>query len=414
MSLLMLLVLSSLQAQRRKGATQNKPKLPDKNLQEALATYNFTEAEQLLNDEIEILQKSKQPTTEQEQKLLWLQKAQIKLNAVEQVTYVDSIVVPLNRVLDHIPLSPESGRVMRTNDYFGTTDNKGCTLFQSQMGDQIIFAQNNGKGMLNLYEQTIYSDGSKSNAEPLAGLFDDKENQNYPFVMTDGTTIYFAAQGPESLGGYDIFMSRYDAELHRYLTPENIGMPFNSPANDYLYIVDENNHLGWFVTDRNQPAGKVCIYAFIPNDTRKVYVPEEMEIEKLRRLGRLTSIKETWSDANEVRRAQFRLREAKNTKHTENEHEFEFIVTDKQIYHQRKDFRSQQALQLFDLRVKNMDELYKATTTLSRLRTNYYNASEAQRVQLKGEILMLEKSEESLMKQIKHQENEIRRLELGL
>ena len=139
-----------------------------------------------------------------------------------------------------------------------------------------------------------------------------------------------------------------------------------------------------------------------------------MESEKLRRLARLTSIKETWNDGNEVRAAQFRLREAKNTKQTENEHEFEFIVTDNQIYHKRDDFRSIQALQVFDQRVKNLDELYKVTKTLARMRNNYHNSSQAQRTQMKEEILTLEKNEESLMKQIKQQEQEIRKLELGL
>ena len=31
-----------------------------------------------------------------------------------------------------------------------------------------------------------------------------------------------------------------------YLVPENVGMPFNSPYNDYMYVIDEYNNLGWF------------------------------------------------------------------------------------------------------------------------------------------------------------------------
>lgn len=29
-------------------------------------------------------------------------------------------------------------------------------------------------------------------------------------------------------------------------------MPFNSPANDYMYAEDDINNIGWFVADRNQ------------------------------------------------------------------------------------------------------------------------------------------------------------------
>lgn len=416
LAMLLLLTLTDVQAQRSKSKTKKEPEsqLPYTKAEEALAAYDFETAEQLLNKEIEKLNKSKQSTTEQEKKLQWMRKAQIKLNAVEQVTFIDSLVVPRDEVLRHIHLSPECGTISKYAVFFNTQDSMDCTVFQSQMGDQIFYAQPDEKKVLNLYSQTLYSDGSKSEIELLEGISDEENHQNYPFMLTDGTTMYFASQGTESLGGYDIFMSRYDADEHHFLPPENIGMPFNSTANDYLYAIDETNHLGWFVTDRNQPADKVCIYVFIPNETRRVYVPEELETEKLRQLAHLTSIKETWKNANEVRGAQYRLNEVKNTQEAENKHEFEFIVTDNQIYHQRSDFRSEQALQVFEQRAKNLDELHKVSKTLSRLRTNYLNSSQTQRAQMKEEILTLEKSEESLMEQIKKQEKKIRKLELGL
>ena len=45
--------------------------------------------------------------------------------------------------------------------------------------------------------------------------------------------------------------------------PENVGMPFNSPYNDYMYVIDEFNDLGWFASDRYQPEGKCAsMYSF--------------------------------------------------------------------------------------------------------------------------------------------------------
>lgn len=46
-------------------------------------------------------------------------------------------------------------------------------------------------------------------------------------------------------------------------------MPFNSPANDYMYAIDEFNNIGWFASDRYQPDNKVCIYVFVPNSSKK-------------------------------------------------------------------------------------------------------------------------------------------------
>ena len=48
-------------------------------------------------------------------------------------------------------------------------------------------------------------------------------------------------------------------------------MPFNSPANDYMYAIDEFNNIGWFASDRYQPDNKVCIYVFVPNSSKEVY-----------------------------------------------------------------------------------------------------------------------------------------------
>ena len=38
------------------------------------------------------------------------------------------------------------------------------------------------------------------------------------------------------MGGYDIFVTRYNSDTDNYLNPENVGMPFNSPFNDYMAL----------------------------------------------------------------------------------------------------------------------------------------------------------------------------------
>ena len=102
---------------------------------------------------------------------------------------------------------------------------------------------------------------------PVAG-FDTGGNDDFPFLLSDGTTLYFASDGEGSIGGYDIFVSRMNTEDGCFLRPDNLGMPFNSPANDYMMAINEVANLGWFASDRNQPQGKVCVYVFVPNDKR--------------------------------------------------------------------------------------------------------------------------------------------------
>ena len=87
---------------------------------------------------------------------------------------------------------------------------------------------------------------------------DGDDAQNYPFMLSDGITLYYAAQGEESIGGYDIFVTRYDMDEKKFLYPENLGMPFNSPANDYMLAIDEFNQL--MVRVRPEPTGEQGVY----------------------------------------------------------------------------------------------------------------------------------------------------------
>ncbi len=68
--------------------------------------------------------------------------------------------------------------------------------------------------------------------------------------LTDGITIYYASDGDKWIGGYDIFRHPLQYEYDTYLMPENVGMPFNWPYNDYMFVIDEFNNLGRLASDR--------------------------------------------------------------------------------------------------------------------------------------------------------------------
>ena len=381
---------------------------------QALAAYDFETAESMLNADITELKRKKLPTIEQEEKLQWLRKAQTKMNAVERVTFIDSLIVPRSEAIKHIHLSPECGTLHKYSDFFGDDDMMDCTVFLSEMGDQLYYAQPDTFDHLKLYTQDLFSDKTTSEPKLAAGISDNEETQNYPFMMADGTTIYFAAQGSESLGGYDIFMSRYDAEQHRFLSPENIGMPFNSPANDYLYAIDEYSNLGWFVTDRNMPDDKVCIYIFIPNETRQVYLPSEMGNDTLRHLALIHCIRDTWVNEKAVRGAQFRLREVRTQKQAKQKPEFDFIITDNRVYHMATDFKSPEARELLNTWKGNRESLASLQKQLNKLREKYHRTPSMQRSSMEEEIKALEQKEENLVYQIKKIQGEIRQAEIGL
>ena len=62
-------------------------------------------------------------------------------------------------------------------------------------------------------------------------------------------------------------MARRNAD-NGFLEPVNLGMPYNSPFNDYMMAIDEYTGVGWFASDRNRIPGKVTGYVFVPSEMR--------------------------------------------------------------------------------------------------------------------------------------------------
>jgi hypothetical protein len=232
-------------------------------------------------------------------------------------------------------------------------------------------------------------------------------------MMPDGMTLYLAAKGTESIGGYDIFMTTYDAAEGRFLKPENIGMPFNSTANDYLFAIDEYNQLGFFASDRNQPDSLVCVYTFIPAKKYLTYDESQYTPEQIASYARIDSISMTWDDKLALQKAVKRLKQAK--KHSASAMAaFDFVINDRLTYTSAKDFRSPTAANHYRELLKARERLSTLEADLQKSRDRYVRADENGRSLLRDIILHNEEQSltlrnniHTLEKQIRNEENNI-------
>lgn len=341
--------------------------------------YKFEDAIKCYEDYISELTKRKR-STEEAEALLEKTKANFRmLKGVEKVCIIDSFVVDKQRFLSAYKISPESGKLFMYNNFFQTDKEPEATVYKTELGNKIYYSELQSNGKFNILSSNkIQNEWSKG--ESLSGSFDQAANSSFPYVLTDGITLYYAADGENSMGGYDIFVTRYNTESNSYLTPENIGMPFNSPYNDYMYVIDEFNNLGWFASDRYQPEGKVCIYVFVPNQTKRVYNYESMNPLKVIHLAQIHSLKETWSDKNIVADAKVRLQTAFSEKpQVERSYDFEFVINDQKTYHQLSDFKSVKAKTLFSQYRQSERDLRQQQHKLRDLRTQYARTNDKSR-----------------------------------
>lgn len=407
-------------AQKRRVAKA--PAIPTMELaRQAMAAYDFDRAEEALTKEIAALKKKKQSTLHAENLLHAAIQGRSKLHATERITIIDSVVCAADDALQAIRVSRENGRIDTYASTYHTTDSLGATLYENELANKRYLAvatpPTPEDSIASLHLAVSDKIGEQwSTPVALTGLNDDDLSQNFPFLLSDGITLYYAATGPESMGGYDIFVSRADGEDGSFLSPENVGFPFNSPANDYLLVIDEFNQLGWFVTDRRQPEGQVCVYTFIPNATREVYGDDVTE-EELRSRARISAISDTWSltDENEMNAARQRLADLREGKR-ENKAvrpDFQFVIDDQRTYAHLDDFKSTTARAKMQQWMQLSKNCETDATMLQRLRDNYATASAAQRVQLRQTILQLESSNETHLQQLRQLEKEIRNSEIS-
>ncbi len=393
-----------------------KPKDPLLNQYQAIclgelcySNYQFDESIIQLQKCIENPKADPELKRKAEKRLLQSETAARLMRGVEKVQIIDSLVVDKANFMQFYNLSQESGSVESSDHFFKRTNGGFSSVYQNQRKDKIYFAEkNNGTGY-QLYTQNRLMD-TWSEKTPLAETINSTANENFPFVLSDGTTLYFASDNESSMGGYDIFVTRYNLANDSYLAPENVGMPFNSIYNDYLLAIDEQNNVGWFASDRYQPKDKVVIYIFIPNESKKVY--ENETPEKLARLAQIRSIKDSWiKGANYtalLKKVHNQNNSGKGILNTKTA--FRLVINDNKIYHSWADFKNEEAKTAFREAMQSADQLLKVQKKLDGLRNEYTSAKQNQREKIADAILTLEKSVEEL--QTKQKEMELKAINL--
>uniref|UniRef100_UPI00131AB4F2 hypothetical protein n=1 Tax=Brumimicrobium mesophilum TaxID=392717 RepID=UPI00131AB4F2 len=111
-----------------------------------------------------------------------------------------------------------------------------------------------------IFYRTRKKDGSWSEEQLVNGKINTEYNEAFPFMHSSGRYLYFSSEGHKSMGGYDIFRSKYDSVSNSFLEPENMNISISSTDNDYLYIVDSLEKYAYFASQRGSELDMVHVY----------------------------------------------------------------------------------------------------------------------------------------------------------
>lgn len=115
--------------------------------------------------------------------------------------------------------------------------------------EMLFFASNmpGGQGGMDIWQGLLV--GNKlGELKPLGAAVNTPGNEVTPYFDATDSTLYFSSDFLPGLGGYDLFKCRYSTAAPG--KPENMGPPFNGPANDLYPAYDGKSRQGWFTSNR--------------------------------------------------------------------------------------------------------------------------------------------------------------------
>lgn len=329
------------------------------------------------------------------------------LERIEQITIIDSIAVDADKFFEIYRLPEASGKLLPPDSIpFADCREDATVAFTNENRDFMMWAQTDSSGYTRLAESILLTDGQWSRPVFSPEELSEGGDADFPFMMSDGTTLYYASDGDESIGGLDIFVATRDSSTGEYLQPRNIGMPYNSPYDDYMLAIDELNGIGWWATDRNLLEGKVTVYVFLVNDIRQNINNEDYDEVELIDIARIASFKDSQTDEEQTKKAEEALavtagmnRESKKRKI-----EFRLPASGGRLYTSYEALPDENARTKMRSYLKQQEEFDAYLTKLSDARRKY---SSSPTKAMAAEIDRMEKESESHAKNLKESRNEL-------
>lgn len=399
------LIFSTVNAQEKKdslASPKTYPLLHEQHTEYSsmIKNLHYEDAIKAVNTKINEAKRKKQDVSALEEQLELLENGLYALQATNKIVFIDSVVVNKAELLSAYKFDEELGTVSFSAD-------KELSSFTNELGNFTYRTEKDKEGNIAIYSYYI-EDGKSTNKAPLCGI-ELSGDMNYPFLLSDGSTLYFASRDTEGLGNYDLYVTRFDKEDGTYLQPTNLGFPFNSYANDYLMIVDDDLGIGWFASDRYQPAGKVCVYTFLKPNSRHTYDFETDSHAEIINAARISSIRNTWKGHDDdIRKArqELALKLSQNQGTNPKSYDFTFVVNDTHVYHFLSEFKNKEAKSKFSTYLSKQNELDHLLSTLSQLRLN------AKGETIRKQISDMERQVPALSSEIERLKKEVRQLEL--
>ena len=159
-------------------------------------------------------------------------------------------------------------------------DAAGDPVYAPKGGRSILFSAPDATGARNLYV-TFDRDTAWTLPALLGETVLSAGNEIFPLLSDDGQTLYFASDGLQGIGGYDLYQARWDESTHSWGEAVNLGYPYSSPADDLLLMHTDDGRYTLFASNRDCSADSVYLYVLEGVDAPRAPQPDPDALARL-------------------------------------------------------------------------------------------------------------------------------------
>jgi len=322
-----------------------------------------------------------------------------------QVRVIDKYRVTPDSLLTVYNPSKEVGTIQRNRSFFESDIDPDGVLYRTERGDEVFFSVTNSNNKEKLFKMERLLDGW-SEMGALSGL-ESESNDQMPVMMTDGTTLYFTSDRPGGMGGFDIYRTTYDLESKTFTEPVNLGVPFNSPFDDYLFVGDEFRKRAWFASNRETSKDSLVVYEILWDESViRSFAQNTEEIRKVASLKvdkSLSRLRDNVTSAG-VSKSTFSV--------TREEKKFEFLVNDSLKYTQWEHFRSEEARKMYHAALAIEHQKDSLAEKMASLRKDFQKAkTDDDRNNIIADVLKIERVVYNMEDDLEVRYDKVRRTE---
>lgn len=155
----------------------------------------------------------------------------------------------------------DNGKWVLTPPEFTGESGERSYMFLPDNARKLVFSAKDNSGSWNIYTSSLKENGEWTYPEMLNENITSTGDELFPYITDDGKSLYFSSNGHYGMGGFDIYVSRWDENSNDWGVAQNLGFPFSSPEDDFLYYDTPDGNYTVFASTRDTRKDSIMVYA---------------------------------------------------------------------------------------------------------------------------------------------------------